>query len=94
MRFGYVIVNPSMRGQVYGKEMLRLGLKFAFDVYGADEVGLGVFENNRQAYYCYKSVRFAENGKREEYTLAGEKWTDIEMEIHKDSLAACSSKIS
>ncbi|MCQ2602128.1 MAG: GNAT family N-acetyltransferase, partial [Treponema sp.] len=83
VRFGYVIVNPAMRGQGYGKEMLKLGLKFAFDVYGADEVGLGVFDNNRQAYCCYKSVGFEENGKTEEYMLAGEKWLDIEMEIHK-----------
>ena len=94
VRFGYVIVNPSMRGKGYGKEMLRLGLKFAFDVYGAEEVSLGVFDNNMPAYYCYKSVGFEENGKSEEYTLAGEKWLDIEMEIHKDSLTAYSSKIS
>lgn len=83
VRFGYVIVNPSMRGKGYGKEMLKLGLKFAFDVYGAEEVSLGVFDNNKPAYYCYKSVGFEENGKREEYTLAGEKWLDIEMEIHR-----------
>ena len=31
-----------------GKEMLKLGLKYAFDVYGAKKVSLGVFENNEQ----------------------------------------------
>ena len=84
VRFGYVIVNPAKRGLGYGKKMLKLGLKFVFDIYGADEVGLGVFDNNRQAYNCYKSVGFIENGKNEEYMIAGERWTDIEMEIHKN----------
>lgn len=83
VRLGYVIVNPAKRGLGYGKEMLNLGLKFAFDIYGADEVGLGVFDNNKQAYNCYKRVGFKENGKCEEYTIAGEQWVDIEMEIHK-----------
>lgn len=84
IRFGYVIVNPAKRGLGYGKEMLNLGLRFAFDIYGADEVGLGVFNNNNQALYCYKSIGFKENGKCEEYTIAEETWLDIEMEIHKD----------
>ena len=31
LRFGFVIVNPHMRGKSYGKAMLQLGLKFAFE---------------------------------------------------------------
>lgn len=79
VRLGYVIVNPAKRGQGYGKQMLTLGLKFLFEVYGAEEVGLGVFENNPQAYHCYRSVGFVENGERVEYELCGSVWTDIEM---------------
>ena len=85
LRFGYVIINPSKRGMGYGKKMLLLGLKFAFEIYGADSVSLGVFENNPQAYHCYKSVGFEENGIRETYSLCGDIWTDIDLEIHKDS---------
>lgn len=29
-----------------------------------------------------KSVGFKEDGVREEYPIAGEKWIDIEMKIH------------
>ena len=79
VRFGFVIVNPSRRGMGYGKQMLKLGLKYAFEIYGAEEVSLGVFDNNQQAYYCYKSVGFSENGIKEEYTIGGETWTDVEM---------------
>ena len=35
LRFGFVIVNPHKRGKGYGKAMLRLGLKFVFEIYGA-----------------------------------------------------------
>lgn len=83
VRFGYVIVKPEKRGQGYGKQMLNLGLKFVFEIYGADEVSLGVFDNNESAQICYRSVGFKENGARQEYSIAGEKWIDIEMEIHK-----------
>ncbi|MDO5445543.1 MAG: GNAT family protein [Eubacteriales bacterium] len=85
VRFGYVIVDPSKRGCGYSKKMLILGLKFVFDIYGADEVSLGVFENNKQAYDCYRSVGFRENGTREEYHLCGETWIDIEMVIHNEA---------
>jgi len=84
VRFGYVIVDPSKRGLGYGKKMLQLGLTFAFDVYGAEEVSLGVFDNNAPAYNCYKRVGFVENGIREEYNICDENWIDIEMVIKKN----------
>ena len=55
-----------------------------FEIYGADEVSLGVFDNNESAHNCYRSVGFKKNGVREEYSIVGEKWIDIEMEIHKE----------
>ena len=58
LRFGFVIIKPDMRGKGYGKDMLRLGIKLAFDVYGAKRASLGVFENKLAAYNCYKSVGF------------------------------------
>ena len=88
VRFGYVIVDPSRRGHGYGKQMLLLGLKFVFEIYGADEVSLGVFENNMQAYNCYSSIGFKETGLHEVYNLCGETWTGIDMAIRKDSFCA------
>lgn len=80
VRFGFVIVDPAKRGMGYGKQMLCLGLTFAFDVFGAESVSLGVFENNMPAYHCYKSIGFKENGERVDYEINGETWIDIEME--------------
>ncbi|MDO5139052.1 MAG: GNAT family protein [Oscillospiraceae bacterium] len=81
VRFGFVIVDPRKRGHGYGSQMLRLGLKFMFEIYGAQEVSLGVFEHNLPAYHCYQSVGFRETGVRKIYHLCGKDWIDIEMAI-------------
>lgn len=87
LRFGFVIVDPERRGQKLGKAMLRLGLKFAFELYGADKVSLGVFENNLSAYYCYKAVGFEDAvlDSTEGYNIMGEEWKCREMIYRNNS---------
>jgi RimJ/RimL family protein N-acetyltransferase len=80
LRFGFVIVDPEKRGKGIGKEMLKLGLDFAFDIYKAKKVTLGVFENNFPARACYKSIGFTETDGCETYVINGEEWACIEME--------------
>ena len=36
IRFGWVVVDSSVRGKGYGTNMLRLGLKAAFEILGAE----------------------------------------------------------
>ena len=81
LRFGFVIVNSDVRGKGYGKEMLHLGLKFAFEIYGAKRVSLGVFDNNLSAYHCYKSVGFEDVvlDKTETYCVLGQEWKCKEL---------------
>lgn len=82
LRFGFVIVDPDKRGRGYGKEMLRLALKTAFDILGAEKVTLGVFENNPSAYHCYKAVGFRDAAATDEtYHIFGEEWKCLELEI-------------
>lgn len=83
LRFGFVIVNPDKRGKGYGKEMLRLGLKFVFEIYGAKRASLGVFENNLSAYYCYKAVGFGDVvlDATETYCVLGEEWKCRELMV-------------
>ena len=78
---GYVIIDPKKRNKGYGKEMLKLCLKFAFELYGADEVSLDVFDCNKQAYNCYKKVGFKETGKQEQCKIGKYSWNYIEMAI-------------
>lgn len=82
LRFGFVIVDPELRGQSYGKRMLLLGLKYAKEIYGARKVTLGVFENNQEAYFCYKAVGFRDTETHDVkiYKILGERWKCLEME--------------
>ncbi len=83
LRMGFVIVAPNERGKGYGKAMLQLGLKYAFEIYGAKKVSLGVFENNAPAYHCYKTVGFEDVvlDEMETYRVLNEEWTCKELKI-------------
>ena len=82
---GFVVIDPARRGRGTGKEMIRLGLRYAFDIYGAKKVSLGVFENNDPAYYCYKAAGFREVIRDEEEAcrILGEEWKCREMIIER-----------
>ncbi|MDO4458577.1 MAG: GNAT family N-acetyltransferase [Clostridia bacterium] len=84
LRFGFVVVDSSRRGRGIGKQMLKLGLKFAKEIYGAKKVSLGVFKNNESAYYCYKSAGFTDvtTDEIEIYQVLGEEWECLEMEMN------------
>ncbi len=79
LRFGWVVVDSTARGRGYGAEMLRLGLRYAFDFLGAEKVGIGVFKNNAPAHKCYQKVGFADVGVTKDGA-----WEIIEMEIGKE----------
>ena len=85
LRFGFVIVDDSKRGKGYGKEMIRLSLKYAFDILKADKVTIGVFENNPSAYNCYKAAVFKDVplDEPEYYSVFGEKWKCLELEAER-----------
>ncbi len=69
VRFGFVIVNPTLRGHGYGKKMLITAIEYVKNILKADKITLGVFANNNNAKYCYKSVGFENIGKNEVYCL-------------------------
>ncbi|MBQ8823569.1 MAG: GNAT family N-acetyltransferase [Lachnospiraceae bacterium] len=83
LRFGFVIVDDTKRGCGYGKEMLQLAVKYAFEILRAEKITLGVFENNPSAHGCYKAVGFKdiETDKPWYYRGLGEAWKVIEMEM-------------
>ena len=89
LRIGFVIIDPKRRGCGTGKEMLMLGLKYAFEIYGAKRVSLGVFENNEPAYYCYKAAGFKDMvpDRTETYPVMGEKWRCREMTAERSGRA-------
>ena len=80
VRFGFVIVDPSLRGKGYGKKMLMLGIEYVSKHFPAQRVSLGVFENNEGARRCYEAVGFREYAQRKCEMPIGT-WNCIDMEI-------------
>lgn len=86
IRFGFVIVDDSKRGKGYGKKMLQMAIRYAFDMLKAEKITLGVFENNPSAYFCYKAAGFQEISMEKEFVfeILGEQWKCIELEVKKE----------
>ena len=84
----FVIVDPNLRGQGYGKEMLSLAVKNAFENTNASAVALAVFEENKRAKNCYLSVGFRERSLTENASPFGEeKWGRCNMAIDRPEQA-------
>ena len=89
LRFGFIIVDCAVRGKGYGKEMLRLAIRYAFDILQVKRVSLGVFANNPKAAYCYEAAGLKEKAENSRYnckvmlSTGEEVWECIELELLK-----------
>jgi len=94
VRLGFVIVDDSKRGRGYGKGMIVLALKYAFELLGAQKVTIGVFDNNAPALHCYRAAGFREVESADKITcsILGEEWAIIELEIDKDTIIQMRNK--
>jgi len=64
-----IIVDNTVRGRGYGREMLRLALRYAFGCTGAKAVRLTVFDDNTAARAFYAAVGFVPTGMEETLEL-------------------------
>lgn len=80
VRFGFVIVDPALRGRGFGKEMLRLAMEYAVSELKASRITLGVFANNPSARACYEAVGFRPAGKTILCKMPAGEWECIELE--------------
>ncbi len=84
IHLGFVILDDQERGKGYGKEMMNLAVKYAFELLGVKKITLGVFANNPAAHYCYLAVGFTDVKLDEKYfTYKEEKWDLCSMEMIK-----------
>ena len=84
VRFGFVIVDPVLRGKGYGKEMLLLGIAYVREHLPATRIDLGVFENNESARRCYEAVGFTAYSTRECVMPIGTwRCTDMEIDLER-----------
>lgn len=84
LKFGCIIVDSEVRGKGYGHQMLTLALHYAFEMLEAEQVSLGVFDNNPAARRCYERLGFTEDGTYEWFHLMGEDWKFRKFVIKKE----------
>lgn len=76
----FVMINPKYRGRGYGKEMLRLANRYAFEITNVDSVQLNVFPENESAKKCYEAVGFVERHLEENaFKYKDESWGRCNM---------------
>lgn len=81
----FVMINPRYRGRGYGKEMLRLVVKYAFEITKAQAVHLNVFPENSGAKKCYEAVGFKERKTDlNAFTYKEESWGRCNMIIRNE----------
>lgn len=84
IRLGFIIVDSSLRGKGYGKLLIQEAIKYAQTQLSAKEINLGVFENNDNAFHCYKAVGFKEIGiEKNAFQFENESWNCVEMVLKK-----------
>lgn len=80
----FVVTNPEYRGRGFGKAMLQLAVKYAFEITKVNAVHLNVFPENERAKKCYESVGFCERRNEENaFAYKDELWDKCNMVIHK-----------
>ena len=78
----FVVIDNSIRNKGYGCEMLKLAVKYAFDIAKADAVYLNVFSENLGAKKCYQKVGFKERTLTENaFSFKDELWGRCNMMI-------------
>lgn len=79
---GIYIGDEENRGKGYGQEAIRLLLTYAFEYLNLNNIMLGLWSFNTEAYECYKKAGFKEIGRRREcYYLKGVYYDEILMDI-------------
>lgn len=80
----FVVIDDTIRNKGYGCEMLKLAVKYAFEIAKADAVQLNVFSENPGAKKCYQKVGFKERTLTENaFRFKDESWGRCNMFIAK-----------
>lgn len=80
----FVIVDHNLRGKGYGEQMLKLALKYAFEITGVKLVRLNVFDQNVRAKHCYEKVGFIEESiTKSVFRYKNESWNTCHLIITK-----------
>lgn len=87
VHMGFILVDPARRGQGFGKAMVRLAARYAFELLGAERLTLRVMDSNEPAHRCYLGLGFFDEAHEERcFTHGDEIWGWFHMALTPDRL--------
>lgn len=90
VHMGFIIVDPNLRGNGCGRQMVGLALDYAARILGMKRVTLKVFNCNQTARRCYEKAGFSEEEyKADDFSCLGESWGNSLM-VWEPGPTACS----
>ena len=82
----FVVLDPRLRGKGYGTQMIKLALKYAFDITGVSAVRMNVFDVNAAARKCYEKAGFSMTSiEKDAFRYQEESWGRCSMAAVKES---------
>lgn len=79
-----VIIDNKLRGKGYGREMIQMALRYAFEFTGAELIQLNVFNENSGAKHCYEQIGFTERSvTKDAFAYGNEVWSMCNMTVSK-----------
>ena len=81
---GFIIVDPALRGQGYGADLVHMAVRYCFCMLLTASVTLKVYDINEAAHRCYHSVGFTDvTHNKQSLVFEGESWGTHDMIITK-----------
>jgi len=74
---GQIVVDPDLRGEGIGTEILKQTLDICFGKFGLHRVQLFVDDDNELAFSCYKKVGFKNEGLIRDLIKVGNKYVSM-----------------
>lgn len=79
IRFGYVIIDPELRGNGLGRKMLAAACEYSKTLH-ASKATIAVFTRNEKAMHCYTAAGFRKTGETEMYHVPLGDWECVVLE--------------
>lgn len=90
---GFVIVDRRMRGKGHGLQMIKLAIRYAFELADVEKVKLMVFDRNEPAIKCYIKAGFAITEHIENcFVFQDRTWGKYVMEIFRERIHSTEKK--
>ncbi len=86
MRLGLILLDPVVRGNGLGRELVTAAVRAGFESSSLPVMTLGVYSHNAPARHMYENLGFRETGQVRSIEVEGQQWHALEMQLDRHDL--------